>query len=242
MYLQIELNEDLIEAIKAGTSRTLTCKVSVKEKQKRGRKKKVIEISKFGQTVITYWNNHPKRNILVGNRNIPFDDTQMKEVTRIEEAIDKMGCENVQRKIDVYQEQCSSGGYLKHDRNLAYKTLGSFCTALLKGTIKWWGNTVQIKDEDPDLTYWIADCFAERYLSRHTYGLNIGTKDYENFYKTHKVLDRIQKVGYNEEESLIVLFKCIDSNYGDKTIHPGTLSCDNTVKVLLPQYLKKIGN
>ena len=241
MYIQIELSDAIIDAIKSGETKTLSCKISVKPKQKKGRKKKVVEISQNTQQLIDYWNNHPKRSEIVGNRNLPFDDEQKKDLTRIKEAIDNLGYDNIISKIDLYQEQCRNGGYLKQDRNLAYKTLGSFCSALLKDTVKWWLNGCTVVDNDPELTFWIADSFAAWFLSRKTFGLVEGTSAYENFYKTQKVLDKIQKIGYNKEDSLRVLFRCLKTYYGEKTIFPGTLCSDNTIKVLLPQYLKKIG-
>ncbi len=245
MYLQIELSEKLIAAINAAEATTLTCKVSVKPKLKRKKKEKVVTTSLIAHNIIEHWNYYSGRKGLEGDRNLQFDQTQLSDIPRIESVIKELGKEELYNLIDIYQEQCSSGGYLKHDRNLAYKTLGSFCTALLKNTNKWWLNIPKTNDGDEELTFWIADCFAVRYLSRKTYGLSNGTKAYQNFYKTQKVLDNIQKVDsvkYNEEESLKVLFKCIDSNYKGNTVHPGTLCSEHTRKVLLPQYLKKVGN
>ena len=238
MYLQIELTDKIIEAIKSGEAKTLSCKISVKPKKCRKKKEDFLP-SKDVMEVIAHWNSHPKREVLEGDRNLRCEN--FKQASIIQASIDKLNKEEVFSLIDLYQEQCSSKGYLKHDRNLACKTLGSFCTTLLKNTTKWWLNGKHIKDNDPDLTEWIADSFASKFLCRKNYGLVVGTPAHEKFYNSQKVLDKIQKLGYNEEDSLRHLLKCIGNQYSGKTISPGMLCSEYTIKILLPQYFKNIG-
>ena len=237
MNLQIELTDKIIEAIKAGDAATLTCKVSIKPKKTRKKKEKVPP-SDDVVDVIKYWNEHPKRHVLLGERNL--GNITPDKASRTQEAIDKFGVIEVSGLIDMYQEQCSSGKYLQQDRNLAYKNLESFCTALLKDTNKWWKAAV-VKDEDPELTEWIADSFAVRFLHRNTFGLTQGSQAYIYFQKTQKVLDKIQKIGYNEEDSLKQLLKCVGDFHNGKTISPAMLCSEFTVKTMLPQYFERIG-
>ena len=102
-------------------------------------------------------------------------------------------------------------------------------------------NKIKIKDEDEELTEWIADSFAVKFLNRSTFGIVNGTSTYEYFYKTHKVLDKIKGLGYNEEDSLKHLLKCIKEFYDGKTVCPAMMCSEFTVKTLLPQYFKMIG-
>jgi len=240
MKLQLELSEALLDAIRAGETKTLSCKVTVSPKKTR--QKKVISFTEDEKAIIEYWNTHPDREELVGNRNLKCIKEQLKtEWSKLRQVVEKYGLDKTKEFIDTYQAFCLVGDYVRQDRNLAYKTLGSFCNALLKSNEKWWNILKPIKDDDEEMTFWIADSFAAKFLNRKSYGLKNPSKEYKQFQKGQQVVQMIEGFGFSEAESLKKLLACLSEAYGTKTVYPASISSEHTIKVLLPQYMKRHG-
>ncbi len=190
------------------------------------------------------WNVHldrPKSDL----RNRYASKADLKSARKsIGKAIKMWGMDGLEIWIDSYFQQCKQGKHIWNGINHGYKHLGGFCGAVVrhaeKGEELWW-MTKKIEDDHAELTFEIADKFAESFLGRSKFGLLNPSNAYGRF---KDVGDKISKLRpslpFHTSAIIEMLMECVKQRWSDGVVSPGHLASEHVWKVAFPQYLKGV--
>jgi len=184
------------------------------------------------------------------SKNNVFTISELPEYkTLFKRAIKEIGLPKLSKAIDTYFEACSQGKHVWNGHNHGYKHLGGFIRTVLEAQKKnkklWWVGKKywKIEDNHPNLTLYIANAYAKKFLGRKEYGLENPSTVYPKFKKAGDcVREKYQKLPVKRDEVVLMLLDCVEQTC-EKTntqISAGWLCSDNMWKDYFPQYLKKV--
>jgi len=241
--LDIDISNEDYSKLIAGKSIECTCNLNMEQSKE---KQAVLCNPSEVDDIIDHWNNHEVINLphIVRERkhakyikhSAPYD----KKI--FDKALSKFSKDEIIEKMDKYLSRCANGDHVFDGRNIGYGNVTGFLKGISSTKQLWWEgeDMPAIKDEDPEGTLHIADCFAKYFLKRKTFGLEEGTRSHKTFIEANKIITRTynkvpQHIDLTKDKYLKHLFKCIEDKFDE--VFPGHLISDTVWKVMFPKYI-----
>lgn len=267
MDIVFRLPEKALEAIqsKSNWSGSITVKIRVdhatdkriESLQKTLKKKKHKDFntkSDIEQDVIRLWNQQAEKyqqENPESDKNNPVIHNEITDLlTDLRFCIKKLDIGKLKSSIDNYFQTCYQGESVWMQKDHAFVRFGSFLRSLKRYMRNkkppWWTSESlpEIKDRNAEITVLIADMFAKAFLGRQKFGLVNPSREYRTCMLAAKRIVKLegQKAKWKAKWLVEQLIKCIDKSYGDsdKPVYLGSLSSENTWKILFPQHLKDL--
>lgn len=250
----VESGQDLIVDLDLVVGLPLTPEKKIRKKRS-GVKDAFIQLPDE-QTVLDLWNNshfigQVCKGLVSDSRNKMVSEQDLPQVVPVlKRALRTLTVDEIRSHMDSYFAACAKGKHIWDDTNHGYKHVGGFLSRLISckrtGQMPWWEmEKPKLVEEDdfPDITAYLADRYAEKYLFAQSFELEANTKEHMKFIRAAKYIGKVIQAEILPfadplPEFISLIFRCVDRhNTTQTTIYPGHLCSETLWKVQLPQFL-----